>query len=732
LKNFLYLFFILLSNSILTFSQPPCATNPVANDFCQSATPICNLNGYCGNTSSTYTYWVSPTNHANETNTPLGTVFCATIQNNSWLKFIADSTVAVFNVWVSNCANNHGIQMQIYKTSDCYNFIPVSNCWNPGIPTNGQIVATGLIPGNVYYFMIDGTNGDVCNYVIAANVGVGSTQTVTPNQRICKGDSAIIKANGGATYIWSSTPADPSLTSQTTLSTVRLKPLQTTTYRVIVTKSGSNAFCPNNIDTLFSTVYVKPLPVLSISATKDHCGVGDGTSTVFATAGSGVYSYLWNTSPVQTTATANNLFQGNYLVTVTDSNGCKAKDSIAVLKDTVLYPQISGQPFLCFGTTATLNAGNNYSTYLWSTGSASQTISISSGGTYIVNVTKNNCSGADTLVVTPITVATPLITGPPYVCWGDTVQLNAGSGYHSYHWSTNINTQIINLTSGGNYTVTVSDTNGCTANSSYVLVQKYGPALQISSSNEICNRNDGSAVITASGGQGSYSYLWSNGGITPTINNLHHGTYTVVVKDSLCDSKASVIVYNTPGPKANFSVTPDFQIFIDQPVEFYFHDLSTGNIISWVWNFGDSGPFSLTPDITHSYNALGNYWVTLLVTDNNACIDSVHKIIVVRDLFTFYIPNAFSPNGDGINDLFTPKGSNVDAKHFEMYIYNRWGNLIYTTKNWNGESTDGWNGTINNSGSITEVMEGVYVYKIIVKELNGPSHLYSGKITLIH
>ena len=717
-------------NYLLVLSQPPCTTNPVANDFCQSATPICNLNGYCGNTSSVYTNWVSTSNHNNETYTPLGNVFCATIQNNSWLKFIADSTVAVFNVWVSNCNNNKGIQMQIYSTTNCYNFTPVSNCWNPGFPTNGQITATNLIPGNVYYFMIDGTQGDVCDYVISANIGVGSTPTITANQSICKGDTAFLTASGGSAFLWSSVPVDASLASQQTLNSIKVKPLVNTVYRVIVTKSGSNAFCPNNVDTLYSLVTVKPIPMLSITSTKDHCNLGDGSATVIATGGSGVFSYVWNTSPLQTTAIASGLLQGNYKVVVTDTNACKVVDSVIVLSDTVLLPVISGSPFLCHATTAVLNAGSNYSSYLWSTAATSQTITISSAGTYSVKVTKNACVGYDTLIVADITVPPPLIIAPAYICFGDTVQLNAGSGYSGYLWSTNLTSQLISITSGGTYSVIVNDSNACKANASVFVAQKYGPTLSTSSVNEICNRGDGSASVVATGGQGSYTYLWSNGSNLPSINGLQHGIYNVTVNDSLCESKTSVVVVETPGPVANFSVKPSIQIYFGEPVTFVFTDISQGNITNWQWNF-DDGSFGNIPDISHNYTMVGNYIVTLIVTDNNACVDSTGKIIIVRDLFTFYIPNAFTPNGDGINDVFTPEGSNVDAANFEMYIYSRWGNLVYWTKNWNGDSADPWDGTINNTGEDNKKCEGIFVYKILVKELAGAVHQYSGIVTVI-
>lgn len=109
---------------------PPCLANPAANDFCATATPICNLNGFCGNTSASYT----ATGGGN-----LTTVFCGSIENNSWLSFVANATTATLNIWVSNCALGYGIQMQIYSTNNCTNFTSVSNCWNPGVMQNGTI-----------------------------------------------------------------------------------------------------------------------------------------------------------------------------------------------------------------------------------------------------------------------------------------------------------------------------------------------------------------------------------------------------------------------------------------------------------------------------------------------------------------------------------------------------------------------------------------------------------------
>ena len=712
-------------------AQPPCATNPVAGDFCSTATPICNLNGYCGNTSATYTYWVSPTNHANETNTPLGNVFCASIQNNSWLKFIADSTIAIFDVWVSNCHINQGIQMQIYSTTDCYNFISVSNCWNPGSPTNGQITATNLTPGQVYFFMIDGRNGDVCDYVIAAHIGVGSTPTLTADQSICPGDSANLTATGGSTYLWSSTPSDPSLSSQTTSPTIHVHPLVNTTYSVIITKAGSNSFCPNNVTTLTSTVSINPLPAFTLSSTSDHCNLADGTAIAHITSTSGQFSFQWNTLPTpQTNDTATNLASGNYILTVTDTTGCLSLDSVTVLLDTILFPQIIGPPILCSGTTAILSTSTNYSTYLWSTNATTPTITVSQGGLYTLLVHSNGCSGSDSLLLTGINVPLPIINGPIYICQGDTQTLTLNNPYNSQLWSTNATTPTITINTGGTYSVTVYDTNQCSANTSITIIQKYGPTLHLFSTSDICDHLNGTATVVAQNGIGNYSYSWSNGQTTDSIGGLASGAYNVTVTDSLCITTASINVNEIPGPTANFFYNPTTPSYDFQPVKVIFYDLSIGNIITWLWYPGDDGNNNNTSEFSHYYNNSGTYLVTLIVTDTNGCIDSISKNLIVVDEFDLFVPNAFTPNSDGTNDGFSAQGVGVNPDKFELTIFDRWGETVFHTHIWQGTRSEPWNGTFKNTGN--DAFEGVYIYSILVSDLVGKAHQFYGKVVLLH
>ena len=176
---------------------PSCITNTPAGNTCAVATPICNLNGYCGNTSASYTADTWP---------QLTAAFCgASIENNSFLSFVASSSTISFDVWVTSSQNNDGIQILVFSAATCGSG-PVTGlaCWNPGIVPVGStnISATGLIPGNTYYISIDGYAGDVCNYVIGANTGIQTpvainTSTTTTSPTICLGQTATLNATGG-------------------------------------------------------------------------------------------------------------------------------------------------------------------------------------------------------------------------------------------------------------------------------------------------------------------------------------------------------------------------------------------------------------------------------------------------------------------------------------------------------------------------------------------------------
>ncbi len=178
-----------------------------------------------------------------------------------------------------------------------------------------------------------------------------------------------------------------------------------------------------------------------------------------------------------------------------------------------------------------------------------------------------------------------------------------------------------------------------------------------------------------------------------------------------------------PSPNANFTYSPQPIDILNPLVQFT--DLSTGKypIIDWYWTFGDGGRFSTDKNPEHLYSDTGTFCASLVVVDFHGCVDSITNCLVVNPLFTFYIPDAFTPNDDGINDVFMPKGTYI--KDYEMYIFDRWGMQLFHSN----EMTNGWNGMVKGGSTICQ--EDTYVYLINVTDTKGIQHSYTGKVNLI-
>jgi gliding motility-associated-like protein len=217
-------------------TPPSCATLIPAGNSCASATPICDLNGYCGTTNSTYTVntWQSLTNAFSN---------CGTIHNNSFFSFVAAASTVSLDVWISNCSINWGIQFMIFSSSgNCSGNVTSYLCQGQMPPGYSSVDANGLTIGNTYYLMVDGGYGDVCDYIIGANSSSGILLPVSLNtnsETICNGSSTTLIASGGdGIYTWS--PSNG--LNSTTGNSVIANPSITTTYTV--TSSSGNTLCP--------------------------------------------------------------------------------------------------------------------------------------------------------------------------------------------------------------------------------------------------------------------------------------------------------------------------------------------------------------------------------------------------------------------------------------------------------------------------------------------------------
>lgn len=234
---------------------------------------------------------------------------------------------------------------------------------------------------------------------------------------------------------------------------------------------------------------------------------------------------------------------------------------------------------------------------------------------------------------------------------------------------------------------------------------------------------------TVSGGA-IVNWLWDfgDGNLTYTQSPTHTydsaGSYYVslTVTDSYGCTMADTLNYPVvvyPHPIAGFSATPQ-QTSIYEP-NIQFSNESIGATL-WDWDLGDNET-SIMQDPYHVYPDTGTYIVTQIAINQYGCRDTISHPVSITGESTTFIPNAFTPNGNGLNDVFAPKFYGITE--YRMLIFDRWGNQIFKTEN----MTEGWNGRVNGVGA--EVQQDVYVYKIFTKDLLHNDHRYIGSITVV-
>ncbi|MEO8148744.1 MAG: hypothetical protein ABI723_13960, partial [Bacteroidia bacterium] len=284
----------------------------------------------------------------------------------------------------------------------------------------------------------------------------------------------------------------------------------------------------------------------SISGSTSFCS---GSSTTL-NAGSGYSSYAWSNGATTQTISANTA--GTYTVTVTNGSACTASSTKTITVNANPTPAITGSTSFCAGSSTVLNAGS-FNSYTWSTGATTQTISVSTAGTFTVTVTNaSGCTGSDSHTTTVNANPAPVITGSTSFCAGSSTVLNAGS-FNTYAWSTGATTQTISVNAAGTFTVTVTNASGCTGTDSHTTTVNANPAPSITGSTSFCL---GSSTVLNAGNFSSFS--WSTGATTQTISVSIAGTFTLTVTNaSGCtgSANASTTVNANPTPSISGSLS---------------------------------------------------------------------------------------------------------------------------------------------------------------------------------
>ncbi|HLP20923.1 MAG TPA: gliding motility-associated C-terminal domain-containing protein, partial [Chitinophagales bacterium] len=597
-------------------------------------------------------------------------------------------------------------------------------------------------------YTVTGTDGNGCTGTANATVVENALPTVTITGALsyCAGANTTLTANGATAYVWndagnSTTPA-----------------ITVTQGSYTVTGTDGNGCTA----TANATVTENPLPAAAISGSLTYCTGGNTTLTA-----SGGVGYLWSNG--QTTA-AVTVTQGTYTVTVADANSCTATTSATVTESTSLTVNITGALSYCPGANTTITATGGAG-YVWSDGSNTAAITVTQG-TYSVTASDiTGCTGTATATVTETVAPVVNITGTLTYCPGTNTTLTA-NGAAGYVWNdpTNSTTASVTVTQG-TYTVTGTDGTGCTATATATVTENAAPAVTISGLLTYCT--GGNTTLTASGGvvylwsggettasvtvtQGTYSvtatdatgctgsttvnvtesstlavsitgtltycpgasttitatggtsYTWNTGATTDAIIATA-GVYTVTATDASCSGTASANVTQTvvaPLALADVTACDDSTAVVN----------AGSGFVSYLWSTGETTP-------TISTQVGGVYSVT--VEDANGCSSSGSANVTfescVVEKFSMFVPNAFSPNGDGNNEKFQCFASGVVFA--DIKVFNRWGEKVFDTNN----MFDGWDGT--NKGE--QCKPGVFTYSINVISADGKSNKYKGTITLI-
>ncbi len=501
--------------------------------------------------------------------------------------------------------------------------------WDNGI--GNTAFPTGLSPG-IYGVTISDLE---CSDTASFSVGEGGTLQLNANAKSpnCVGGSdgqiLIIPNNGTSpfTYSWSDNLPDSFLVQN----------LSAGDYTVTVTDdSGCSVVQTITVD--------DPTPItLMINVTDADCGENNGSASVTASGGLPDYTYNWSDSNNQQTATATNLGSGNYVVTVMDSQGCTAIENITINAIGGLSLNTIVTNASCGGSDGaidlTINGGKAPFSINWDNGiGAVEDPSNLESGTYMVEVRDSSgCFATEVVIVGEDGSINVNIMPINISCHGGndgmlSVIATSGTSPFSYQWSDGLgDSTVINNLTANTYSVTVTDSTGCSSIATATLIEPDPISLTVIPTSAGCDSPTGSAVAEVSGGTAGYSFQWndSNNQITQTAINLVPGDYTVTVTDANgCIEIATTTVTNSQN--INFFITPE-NASICGGEEVQFTSSINDNSYSYSWTAsGGSFNDAVVANPVYTMMSPGTYTIIATASSGN-CVKSDTSVVTVVD-----------------------------------------------------------------------------------------------------
>ena len=478
--------------------------------------------------------------------------------------------------------------------------------------------------------------------------------------------------------------------------------------------------------------------------------------------------YLWNTGVTQNTLTVKQ--SGSYWVKAT-SGGITVGDTIQVVFNAPPSFTFGRDTTLCEGQKMTLGPAVAGAAYLWQNGSATDSMVVDGPGTYWLQLQKSGCMANDTITV-KYKPRPPLYLGRDTVlCPDNTVLLDA---YHasiqSYTWQDHTTQPRITVQNAGNYWVKVQGWNGCFNSDTINIVNTPLSSFTLGKDTTLCDTK----ALTYNFNFSGANYLWSTGAASNSLSITQAGLYWLELSQEGCVKKDSVMVRFTPEPLVHLGNDTALCEGVTKILDAYYANAT------YLWNNGSSTPtinvtkpgrywvavngngcivsdtieinylmlphaplksdttlcegqtLVLNPKVnnasllwqdgstgtTYTVTQPGHYKVTI----TNQCETASDEITVERGVCQLFMPNAFTPNKDGLNDVFRVKYPGF-IKTFEMQIFNRWGQRVFSTT----DPYKGWDGKFNNNPQ----PQGNYVWTILLTDRNGISRQFKGNVLLL-
>tara|TARA_Y100000589_G_scaffold325106_1_gene362380 strand:+ start:2862 stop:6239 length:3378 start_codon:yes stop_codon:yes gene_type:complete len=636
-----------------------------------------------------------------------------------------------------------------------------SYSWSPSTGLSSTTIANPVADPPVtttYTLTVTGANGCTASDQVTVTVDETPPVANAGPDMVLDCNNSILTLNGsgsstGMNYNWTTSGGNIVSGVNTTTPTVNY----TGTYTITVVNPSNG--CSSSDQMIVTVDTLKPV---ADAGNNDTLNCINTTLTLNGTGSSSGsnYNYQWSTTNGNILSGATTLNPtinqtGTYYLTVTNTNnGCSNIDSVQIFQDANVPIADAGvDTFLsCVVSTIILDASNSSSgnniSFVWSTsdghfvsGTSTLNPTIDSAGTYSITITNNSngCSSSDNVVVSIDTIKPIVNAGLDTLinCYNPSISLNATVNPTNVNvlWQTN-NGNIVSgntsltpmINAAGIYIIqAVNTVNGCVSYDSLtVVVDTLSPVVNAGNDTILTCVNDSIFLTATTNLSSNYNVVWAtnNGNIYTNDSLLQIGVnsggdYLVTVTNlsNGCSSTDTVIVSEHLTALANIYATPTSGVI---PLDVDFANQGDNYIVTW--DFGDGSQNSTDSMVTHTYTEDGQYMVILNVRNEYGCTASDSILIDVFGTSSILIPNIFSPNSDGVNDVLKIKGENI--KELSITIFNRWGEHIIelTSPNqyWDGRTYAG-----------IEVPEGTYFYIVKAKGVDGQEYDVKGSFTLV-